>query len=382
MANLWYKILFALKTAGNPLINYLIIAVRLLIFIPIASGFLFAPTILVRAVEFVRAAVGGNYAFFLVFWQGIGKVWRAALLARNRSYYHVVKITTCDAWLDGLHQWWVYPDGRITPCQIRTRLVANKNGTLCQDLFEIAEVCYTSIIAIYESWNEWVGYSFLTLLTYSFCLVAVWPILSAISAYIHWRYQLTAANLQCGNTEGMRPSSAFRRAIKDEKPGCSADVLHAGAKVGNAVRLGEWIVLPVHLFGDTNKLLMVTGENTLFLYRTDGKEVFPDVWVHRLTTQQWSVTGLKKAKLAKLIGRIRGKMYTGGAINHEGPQITLGDLQDSKTFGLVDYTGSTLPGCSGGLYMLGNSPIAMHLYSAGTTNTGVSLAFIMKLLEV
>ena len=73
-------------------------------------------------------------------------------------------------------------------------------------------------------------------------------------------------------------------------------------------------------------------------------------------------------------------MYSRVAMNKQGPQKSYGSVNVSTVFGGVDYHGSTLPGCSGGIYTVGERPLAMHLQQSGKNNFGISLSYIACLI--
>jgi hypothetical protein len=62
-----------------------------------------------------------------------------------------------------------------------------------------------------------------------------------------------------------------------------------------------------------------------------------------------------------------------------------GKLKSSQVAGMVEYSGSTLPGFSGCLYMSGGEkgqPLGMHIGASGKVNHGYSINYIMCCLDV
>jgi len=157
--------------------------------------------------------------------------------------------------------------------------------------------------------------------------------------------------------------------------------------VGTAVRLGDHLVCTMHQVRDYNRVLLTkkplveANSGTLVVRATeDLKELPPaaDVLTLRLTEAEFSRIGLKVPR----IGGVDGSRTTVAlaCAFAKGNQISFGELTTDLIWGQVAYTGSTMAGCSGAAYYVGNLVYGLHM-CGGQDNLGYSASYLMSLLK-
>lgn len=222
------------------------------------------------------------------------------------------------------------------------------------------------IIQVIEGWDPVVATSYLVLAVTGFLLASV---LLRKSKY----FVMKAQGI---HFEAMVPGSHFQ---KGEVPSCQLEVCCYGILsnefVGYGIRVGEFLVLPYHVYltaaSKGNVLLRGTnpqGKTTVVAVTMEPfkSKVHPDVAYLPLSATTWSLLGTSKARLATNLKR--------GLVQCAGKHgVVLGNICEStQSMGMVVFGGSTVPGMSGAAYMVANSVHGMHIGHIGTHNTGVS----------
>nr|UGO57132.1 MAG: hypothetical protein 2 [Riboviria sp.] len=145
---------------------------------------------------------------------------------------------------------------------------------------------------------------------------------------------------------------------------------------GSAIRIEDWLVMPAHVFHHADRCVVRGRQTCLDVTDIDYVELDTDLIGLKMTPKQMSIIGLRNNPIqydiplsgsyVTIVGA-SGK-GTSGAISH-----------DSRIFGRVTYTGTTLPGYSGAPYMSGSYVFGLHT-SGGVVNGGYAAGYIAILL--
>jgi hypothetical protein len=157
--------------------------------------------------------------------------------------------------------------------------------------------------------------------------------------------------------------------------------------VGTAIRLGDHLVSTQHQIRDYDQMLftrkpLVEGNPIgVVVKATELLKVLPpaaDVVTLRLTEAEFSRIGLSTPR----IGGVDSTRTTVAlAVTFSsGSKISFGELTRDFIWGQVMYTGSTIAGCSGAAYYVGNLVYGLHL-CGGQDNLGYSASYLMSLLK-
>lgn len=153
--------------------------------------------------------------------------------------------------------------------------------------------------------------------------------------------------------------------------------------VGMGTRFNEFAIFPNHVFGSQDVFYINTSkkDQMVAIRASQVQTVAGDVSFVSLSLKEWSMIGVKSLDIQSvpskpgIVGRCEG-------ISQDGKGLySTGRFYDSDIFGRVVYTGSTIKGFSGGLYLDGNKVIGMHLSGGKTYNQGVSMSYIKTFLD-
>lgn len=175
------------------------------------------------------------------------------------------------------------------------------------------------------------------------------------------------------------------RAVIVEDPAVPGTFLRAG----NCIRIGDFLVLPLHVVARSNVFYVVTSgcESHIELKSADVKELAVDVGFLPLEPSYFSRIGMGAVKPGFLSQQIvvnAGSFVASGEPPADAYTST-GDLRKDSAFGCIQYYGSTRPGFSGGLYYYGRQAFAMHLRRGppgSGYNIGVAIPYLEALLEI
>lgn len=147
--------------------------------------------------------------------------------------------------------------------------------------------------------------------------------------------------------------------------------------LGYAIRFeGDYLISPDHVIGgeETKHILGVQG-----LVSLEGKERIPlatDLVAVKMTDVEMTKIGVRQCSL--------GSMPRAQYVSIVGPSSkgTMGNLEnDTRIFGRVVYSGTTLPGYSGAAYMAGTQLLGLH-QNGGMINGGYSASYAWTCLKM
>jgi hypothetical protein len=256
----------------------------------------------------------------------------------------------------------------------------------------IAEVCWRILISTTSKSPE---YSFLLgwLLNPAWILLAyeLWKVFS------DWEPSLRKTRWNRENFIGVwdddfKPESEVigspisNRATTD-RPKCSTVVYRNGKPAGDALRIGENLVLPFHLIAEVDQFEIVCPKNGHIVVidcydnKTDQphfSEIYPDVVKFQLTPKEWAQIGMEAARVGDPMD---GSILTAHSACKSASSF--GKVtRDPKNPATLMYAGSTVPGFSGCGYFSGKTLMGIHLCGGGPKfNWGVSAGLIRVLAE-
>lgn len=147
-------------------------------------------------------------------------------------------------------------------------------------------------------------------------------------------------------------------------------------KMGQAWRFKNFIVTAAHNLPPTADVIRFLRKDNHIDVNRNKFEIDDDLDLANieLTTTQFNTLGLCQAKVGKL-GLLSSTFTHVAAFG----QASVGTLEPGKTFGMVNYDGSTISGYSGAPYYLHKTVYGMHL-GAGSTNLGLDANYIARTL--
>ncbi|APG75790.1 hypothetical protein 1 [Hubei sobemo-like virus 28] len=173
--------------------------------------------------------------------------------------------------------------------------------------------------------------------------------------------------------ESMQPGSDF---TASDIPSYQVKVLSPGllgdSHQGYGIRVGSWLVVPLHVLNSVSELMLQgpTGQKMVMRKQYEVSRLHADVAYLYLEKEQWSKLGAKNAKTASMC-RGFARCY--------GPRgYSMGSMDRSGLFGMLVYSGSTIPGMSGAAYELMGKVVGLHTGCTNTTNMGVSAALFVE----
>lgn len=167
---------------------------------------------------------------------------------------------------------------------------------------------------------------------------------------------------------GREPSCQVRLAFKQ---GDSYVIVGAGLRVEN------YLITPTHNCQAGVDLYAVRGTNVVLVDADTEKMLAADVSAFCLTESQWSLLGVKQAKLGPL-ARDATVMITSSCDYQYSTGIL--SVGNGRTLGRVEYNASTLPGFSGSGYMNGQVCLGMHCHG-GIKPGGYEMLYIYVRLK-
>nr|UGO57538.1 MAG: hypothetical protein 2 [Riboviria sp.] len=209
------------------------------------------------------------------------------------------------------------------------------------------------------------------LLVVTAILVSLW-VLSGFLIYSLRRMSMKARGVQF---EAMRPGSAF---VEGTIPKCQVQIMIPGLLMdshqGYGIRVGSWMVVPLHVIGSLKEMLLV-GPRGKLLVSTQFEEsrLHPDVAYVYLEDRQWVTLGNASASTSPALnGYVRCTGMKG---------YSSGTIGKTRTNGVLKYAGSTISGMSGAAYIMGDKVLGMHTGAGGDFNLGVSTTLFVSELK-
>lgn len=160
--------------------------------------------------------------------------------------------------------------------------------------------------------------------------------------------------------------------------------------VGNGFRYKEYLVMPLHVLFECEGQVIIhpssckcSGVCEYYeVPQSAWVEVATDVVVCNVSLQAMGFTMLDLKLKSAPIGPITGPSQVRCHSVRPKQNTSLGFLKSdtSLDFGLVSYSGSTVPGMSGAVYVHGPHVVAMHC-GGGAINYGMSASYIVRCIE-
>nr|WQM60703.1 MAG: VP1 protein [Solemoviridae sp. 3] len=193
------------------------------------------------------------------------------------------------------------------------------------------------------------------------------------------------------STKAVKPSSLVMESVRvsseehsQVKPKCQLLVGNINGGTfniyGSAVRVWDSIVMPNHVLCDAavDGMVYVKGNQNITALEVDNFDLLDtDLAAIKCKDTELSRIGAPLASFDEYLSdkgewvAITGVLGKGtnGRLNH-----------DPTCFGKVIYSGTTMPGYSGGLYMAGNLIMGMHCWG-GAVNGGYSISYVKILVH-
>jgi len=160
-------------------------------------------------------------------------------------------------------------------------------------------------------------------------------------------------------------------------------------KVCNAVRVGDHIVLPAHAVSQVDHFYVVEGRGSKNYIRVDVdqlREITTDLLAGKLDPNQFARIGMSQVKIADYNTPTMVTAFSSVATKEPPAEgySSVGMLYPDDGFGYMQFSGSTRPGFSGGLYQVGTRSFAIHMRRGppgAHYNLGISLAYVSCLLQ-
>uniref|UniRef100_A0AAT9JFA5 Serine protease n=1 Tax=Neotermes castaneus sobeli-like virus 2 TaxID=3133515 RepID=A0AAT9JFA5_9VIRU len=219
---------------------------------------------------------------------------------------------------------------------------------LCLGIFVLGLAYVFSYLLSLTVWFGWK----LTVINYRL-LRAMWGFIPPL------RFPTPPLFFQGYRPESLIPGSPF---IDLATPHGQYPVYSGGTRVGNCIRLDDYIVLPTHVY-DIGSLLIKNGD--VYHDLMPGEEILPDVTATPLPR---CFSG-KQAKTGPAINGLAT------AATHDRYSGSLGQLEDAA-FDVLHYMGSTQAGFSGCGYVQSGRIVGMHLAGGTTVNMGIPIELI------
>lgn len=247
-------------------------------------------------------------------------------------------------------------------------------------------------------------YGAISYLTYKYCgvfrvainfakRVLIGPYSKMVSKFRAWKgwiktedvtHRVTDSSKRTLVLESMRTGSDEFPCIPNKYQatvGCIVDDVFQA--VGGAHREYDYLVMPTHVIAAA---LTLSNKDTISIKGNQGilevgyvsfEDIDTDISAAKLTEKEWSTVGLSKVSIEHEIDETIGERVSIQGISNKG---TIGNLTHANDFGMVHYSGTTINGYSGGLYMKGSKTCGMHT-CGGKINAGYSASYISMRLR-
>nr|QQP18696.1 hypothetical protein [Soybean thrips sobemo-like virus 1] len=154
--------------------------------------------------------------------------------------------------------------------------------------------------------------------------------------------------------------------------------------VGCGFRLGDRVVFPEHILPVEYDYVTITAGDMDVCSEHHSTEVTldgNDVASVSVGEDQLSMLGLSNTQICATPDSTVKAVMVGADLTGDNPRIvrTFGDSwMHNDVWGRVNYSGSTVNGCSGGLYFVGDKALAMHTDGGadGEPNHGLAVSLI------
>lgn len=191
------------------------------------------------------------------------------------------------------------------------------------------------------------------------------------------RVILTLRGVGCYTGEAYLPGSEF---VPHEIPNSQVPLYAAGVLMdtflGYGVRMSDVLVLPNHLISAARGKQLIAvgvgGKKILLNCKVFPSTKLSDIAYMPLTAAVWTNLGTRKATIQPVNATLN-------PVSICGPKgLSTGQLHRTKMFGLVNYTGSTLPGYSGAGYYYNGALAGVHLGTTNQSNIGITANVINR----
>lgn len=180
----------------------------------------------------------------------------------------------------------------------------------------------------------------------------------------------TFESVRAGSTESKMPMPKNQSLVGELVNG----EFHA---VGCAIRMGNWLVMPSHVYAAVEKPCVKGRQSSVDISQKEYVDLDTDLIGLKLGNQTLSVIGLADIGCYNDIP----KQGAFSSICGSGSLGTTGVVRlDSSVFGRVTYDGTTVAGYSGSPYMAGTSLIGIHT-SGGVVNGGYAAGYVKTVLQ-
>lgn len=196
-----------------------------------------------------------------------------------------------------------------------------------------------------------------------------------------------------GSAESILPNSDILPGTDEQLPKCLSTVIvpdpsnsSTYLKVGNAVRIGDGVIIPQHVLAVHREAWLLRGEKYVKLDLSGRKHICPDIDFIPVPTGDLSNLGCAIARSANVSDKTMATAWSTicSGMPYSPSYYSIGEVANDSTVGLLQYTGSTRKGFSGGVYLLGNKVAGIHLRcgpSGSQHNVGVALAYVEAIIK-
>lgn len=194
-----------------------------------------------------------------------------------------------------------------------------------------------------------------------------------------YRMVLRCRGVCCYSGEALIPGSDF---VNGVKPGFQVELYAAGLLMdtflGYGLRIQNTLVFPKHLVlaaEGRDFIAMGVRGKVLLNQRIFDSANMSDVAYMPLSESLWTQIGASKAKLIAMKSTLANVAIF-------GPRgLSFGSAFQTKIRGLINYTGSTVPGYSGAGYTVNGQLLGMHLGTTNLVNMGVTALTLVRDLK-
>lgn len=147
---------------------------------------------------------------------------------------------------------------------------------------------------------------------------------------------------------------------------------------GSTVRMGNFLVMPGHVFSFSEQVVVFNKGNYLDITGLPYEDIETDLVAVQLAEHQFSKLLLS---MPTICHEFPDQGHYASIVGPVGKGTTGVLKTDNSVFGRVVYNGSTLAGYSGSPYVVGTSIAGIH-QSGGAVNGGFSASYVWTLLKV
>lgn len=192
---------------------------------------------------------------------------------------------------------------------------------------------------------------------------------------VHWKWYMMEIDF---SPERMVMGSEFEKA--STRPPFQAEIFVSKGEefymAGQGFMTEGWFITANHVIEGASQVRIKTELDTLELPRKRFEEIEGDVAFLKLSNEEASRLGLRRAKLMGHGVRSNSGLFVKCQAFQKS---SMGMLENHPAFGWVSYHGSTVKGFSGAPYFVGNTVFGMHVGGL-KTNIGYDAAYLRMLV--